>query len=114
MFADDTYMAPKNISIIECSLNMDLAAVDLWLQANKLSCKSSKTIYMTISSRKNLTKAKFMNLKMDGCPIEHKSSTKLLGVHIDDIMLTWDDQIKHISSRVSNALRMLYLAIKIN
>ena len=49
---------------------------------------------MTIGSRQNLTKAKFMNLKMDNWPIEHKPSTKLLGVHSDE-MLTWDDQIKH-------------------
>ena len=41
-------------------------------------------------SRQNL-----MNLKMDDRPIEHKPSTKLLWVHIDE-MLTWDNQIKHI------------------
>ena len=45
---------------------------------------------MTIGSRQNLTKAKFMNLKMDNRPIEHKHSNKLLGVHIDE-MLTWDN-----------------------
>ena len=28
---------------------------------------------MTIDSRQNLTKAKFMNLKMDDWPIEHKN-----------------------------------------
>ena len=28
-------------------------------------------------------------------------------------MRTWDDQIKHISSKVSNGLRMLYLARKL-
>ena len=56
--------------------------------------------------------AKFMNLELDDRPIEHKSSTKLLGVHIDE-MLTWDNQIKHISSKVSNGLRMLYLARKL-
>ena len=28
-----------------------------------------------------------------------------MGVHIDDT-LTWDNQIKHISSKVSNGLRM--------
>ena len=49
---------------------------------------------------------------MDGWPIEHKPCTKLLGVHIDE-MLTWDDQIKHISSKVSNGLRMLHLARKL-
>ena len=50
-----------------------------------------------------------MNLELDNRPIEHKPSTKLLGVHIDE-MLTWDNQIKHISSKVSNSLRLLYLA----
>ena len=50
-----------------------------------------------------------MNLELDNRPIEHK----LLGVHIDE-MLTWDNKIiKHISSKVSNGLRMLYLARKL-
>ena len=55
---------------------------------------------MTIGSRQNLANAKFMNLELDNRPIEHKPSTKLLGVHIDE-MLNWDNQIKHISSKVS-------------
>ena len=93
------------------SLNSDLIAVHNWLKTNKLSCNTSKTSYMTIGSRQNLANAKFMNLELDDRPIEHKPSTKLLGVHIDE-MLTWDNQIKHISSKVSNGLRMLYLAKK--
>ena len=67
---------------------------------------------MTIGSRQNLPNAKFINLELDNRTIEHKSSTKLLGAHIDE-MLTWDNQIKHISSKVSNGLRMLYLASKL-
>ena len=68
---------------------------------------------MTIGSWRNLAKAcKFMDLKMVDKPIENKPCTKLLGVHIDDT-LTWDNQIKHISSKVSNGLRMLYLARKL-
>ena len=55
---------------------------------------------MTIGSWQNLANAKFMNLVLDNRPIEHKPSTKLLGVHIDE-MLNWDNQIKHISSKVS-------------
>ena len=47
---------------------------------------------MIIGSRQNLANAKLMNLEF-----EHKPSTKLFGVHIDE-MLTWDNQIKHISS----------------
>ena len=67
---------------------------------------------MTIGSKQNLAKAKFMNLKMADRRIEHKPSTKVLGVHIDD-MLPWDNQMKHISSKVSSGLRMLYLARKL-
>ena len=66
---------------------------------------------MTICSRQNLAKAKFMNIKMNDTPIEHKPSTKLLGIHIDE-MLTCDNQIKDISSKVSNGLLLLYLARK--
>ena len=44
-------------------------------------------------------------------PIEHKPSSKLLGVHIDDT-LTCDNQIEHIS-QVFKGLRMLYLARKL-
>ena len=53
-----------------------------------------------------------MNLEFDNRPIGHKPSTKLLGVHIDE-MLTWDNQIKQILSKVFNGLRMLYLARKL-
>ena len=93
-------------------INSDLIAVHNWLKTNKLSCNTSKTSYMTIGSRQKLANANFMNLELDDRPIEHKPSTKLLGVHTDE-MLTWDNQIKHISSKVSNGLRMLYLARKL-
>ena len=75
MCADDTHIA---ISTTECFLNSDLAAVHNWPKTNKLSCNTSKTSCMTIGSRQNLAKAKFMNLKMDDRPIKHKSCTKLL------------------------------------
>ena len=98
MFADDTYLttAHEDISTIECSLNSDLTAVHNWLKTKKLSCNTSKTCYITIGSRQNMANAKFMNLELDNRPIERKSSTKLLGVHIDE-MLSLDNQIKHTS-----------------
>ena len=109
MFADDTYitMANENINHIENMLNDDLAAVENWLKTNKLSCNTKKTSYMTIGSRQNLSKGKTMDLYIDNEAIKHKPSTKLIGVHIDET-LTWDDHIKHVISKVSNGLRMLY------
>ena len=90
----------KKSKSAHCSLNSDLTAVHNWLKTRKLSWNTSKTSYMRIGSRQNLAKAKFMNLKVDDKPIaaiEHKASAKLLEVYIDE-MLTWDNQIKHISS----------------
>ena len=87
-FADDTYIttAHEDISTIECFFNSGLAAVHNWLKTNKLSCNTSKICRMTIGSKQNLAKAKFMNVKMDDRRIEHKPSTKFLGVHIDDML----------------------------
>ena len=87
----------KKSKSAHCSLNSDLTAVHNWFKTSKFSWNTSKTSYMRIGSRQNLATAKFMNLKMDDSPIEHKPSTKLLEVYIDE-MLTWDKQIKHISS----------------
>ena len=55
--------------------------------------------YITIecSLNSDVTAAHNNNLEFDNRPIEHKPSTKLFVVHIDE-MLTWDNQIKHISS----------------
>ena len=75
MCADDTHIA---ISTTECFLNSELAAVHNWPKTDKLSCNTSKTSCRTIGLRRNLAKAKFMNLKMDDRPIKHKSCTKLL------------------------------------
>ena len=88
MFADDRHVttAHEDVSTFECSLNSDLTAVNNWLKTNKLSCNTSKTSYMTIGSRQNLANAKFMNLEKDNRPTEHKPSTKLLGVHIDEML----------------------------
>lgn len=81
MLADDTCITTthEDISTTECSLRSDLAAVYDWLQKNNLSCNTSRTSYMTIDSRHNLSKAKFMNLKMDDRPIEHKPSNQVNG-----------------------------------
>ena len=39
--------------------------------------------------------------------MEKKTTTKLLGVYIDEAM-SWDNQISHIITKVQNVVRMLY------
>ena len=109
MFADDTYITTSGNDIegVEQILNKDLEEVDKWLKTNKLSCNSKKTNYMMIGSRQNLEKVNNIDLTMSYQAIERKRCTKLLGLHIDELVL-WDDHIQHITSKVSNGLRMQY------
>ena len=53
MYADDTHLtfASNNILNINTVLNEDLARVEKWLIANKLTLNASKTEVMLIGSR---------------------------------------------------------------
>ena len=86
MYDDDTHLtfARNNIQNINTVLNDDLARVEKWLTANKLTLNASKTEFMLIGSRQRLST--FHNppsLMIDGAPITQVISTKSLGVHID-------------------------------
>ena len=50
MYADDTHLSFANNSIenIDLKLNEDLATVNKWLTANKLTLNTSKTEFMLI------------------------------------------------------------------
>ena len=56
MYADDTHLtfASNNMKDIEFYLNQDLANVNQWLIANKLTLNQSKTEFMLIGSRQRL------------------------------------------------------------
>ena len=110
MFADDTYITVPGVitsSDIEPKLKCDLEAIEKWLATNRLCCNTSKTSYMTVGSRRSIIASKYMTLSIHGKPIEKKTTTKLLGVHIDE-SLSGDNQISHILTKVENGVRMLY------
>ena len=111
MFADDTYITVPGVSSssdIDPTLKCDLEAIEKWLAINRLSCNTSNTSYITVGSRRSIIASKDMTvLSIYGKPIEKKTTTKLLGVHIDE-SLSWDNQISHILTKVQNGLRMLY------
>jgi hypothetical protein len=58
MFADDTNISASAESVgeLEEKLNTDLSNIYQWLVANKLTLNVSKTEYMIIGSRNNLSK----------------------------------------------------------
>ena len=87
MFADDTNISAsaESVNELEEKLNTDLSNIYQWLVANKLTLNVSKTEYMIIGSRNNLSKINVdPTIKIGGESINRVKTTKSLGVVIDD------------------------------
>ena len=109
MYADDTHLtfASNCVDTINEVLNRDLAKVNEWLIANKLTLNASKTEFMLIGSRQRLcTFDKSPSLSIDDKSIKHVSSTKSLGVHIDE-NLSWNVHIETIAKKIASGLGAL-------
>ena len=69
---------------IDRNLNEDLSRVNNWLTANKLTLNTSKTEFILIGSRQRLSTFDIsLSLIIDGAPVSQTTSTKSLGVYID-------------------------------
>ena len=85
MFADDTTLTAcgKSLLEIESKINSDLANVNAWHLANKLSLNLVKTEYLLIGSRSkinNLTSEP--NIVINNRPIKRVTETKSLSILI--------------------------------
>lgn len=111
LFADDTnaFMKGTNINDTIDSLNIELAKVAVWFDANQLSLNIKKTHYMIFSNR-HVTSAKFVHIK--GLRIEQVYCTKFLGVFIDD-KLTWKEHIMYTKNKISKCIGMLHKVSKV-
>jgi hypothetical protein len=103
-FADDTNISASAESVEE-KLNTDLSNIYQWLVANKLTLNVSKTEYMIIGSRNNLSKINVdPTIKIGGESVNRVKTTNSLGVVIDD-KLKREDHIDSISKKVSKRNR---------
>ena len=72
--------------------------------ANKLTLNVSKTEYMIIGSRHNLSKIKVdPTIKIGGESIKRVKTTKSLGLVIDE-KLKWENHVASISKKVSSGI----------
>ena len=85
LFADDSslYYSHKNSQTLLETVNFELSKVTLWIQANKLSLNLQKTNYMFFS---NTIKVLPGDVSFNNVLIDRVSSTKFLGLHIDEQM----------------------------
>ena len=110
-------------------INKELQEICNWFQANKLSVNAGKTNYMVLGTHHNTRKfidinqninvlnesestnsrdleKEKLNIKLDGVSLNRVSSTKFLGVIIDE-NLTWKNHIDAISKTISRNTGML-------
>ena len=87
LFADDTNLTVAGISIqgIESNMNRDLAYVNEWLLANKLSLNVVKTEFILIGSAQKLNSIVIQpNIEINQVKINQVGNATVLGVEIDD------------------------------
>ena len=115
MYADDTsiHHSSKDIAQLNAVLNEELRGLDRWLKGNKLSLNVAKTCSMLITTKqkkKYLTAAnQALQPSIREEHIEVICNTKYLGVQIDE-NLTWKNQIKSVTEKVSRAIGFLKFA----
>jgi len=103
MYADDTSLtiAADNLNNLETLMNADLQGVSEWLLAKKLSLNVTKTEYILLGSEPKIASIpKQAIFKIRNTPIKQVTSSKLLGVHIDET-LSWSAHIDNIAKKVS-------------
>ena len=95
MYADDTHItyADVDVNSIQFNLNHDLGNLKKWLISNKLTLNTTKTEFMLIGSRQELsTLSSQPKLSNDNVLIEKVTSVKSLGIFIDE-NLRWQMHI---------------------
>ena len=106
VYADDTSLtyASADLKSIDNCINYDLNGVYIWLSANKLTLNLTKTEVLLIASRQKLsTFSKTPSFSINDYTVKEVSSTKSLGVLIDQ-NLNWECQIQSISKKIASAL----------
>ena len=85
MYADDSnlFIEGSDLVILQNIMNRELIKVSRWLKLNKLSLNIDKTHFMVFKKRRQ--RVDFVPvIQIDSNPISQISSTKFLGVLIDE------------------------------
>ena len=109
IFADDTNISVNATTVgqISVKLNTEIKKIHAWLTANKLTLNTTKTEFMIIGSKHNLTKVQSdPTITIGNNNIKRVYQTKSLGVIIDD-KLNWEENILSICKKTSKGIGML-------
>ena len=97
-------MAGVSIQEIESNMNRDLAHVNEWLLANKLSLNVVKTEFILIGSAQKLNSIVIQpNIEINQVKINQVGNATVLGVEIDD-RLSWHSHIDKVAKKVTSGI----------
>ena len=113
IFADDTnlFISDSNLERALHTFNNELLTLQKWFIANKLSLNINKTHSMLFTSS-SLARSVPLSLNIAGSPINQVSTTKFLGMYIDE-KLNWSAHINYISSKLAKSIGILKKVHKI-
>jgi len=96
LFADDTniFLSTKNAAHLFPTTNEELDHLSCWFKAKKLSLNIKKTHYMLFSGH-NYRSTLAPNVLLDGVKLLSATSTKFLGVNIDNT-LSWKPHLNQL------------------
>ena len=110
MFAEDKnlFFSHSDINILFEKMNKELTNGSNWFNANKLSLnvKKNKFSFFHKSSKKDNIPLQLPNLNINGFTTERESSTKFLGVWIDE-NLTRRDHIHTVENEIAKNVVLL-------
>ena len=109
LFADDTnaLATDQNLNDLINKTNTELISVSNWFKSNKLSLNAAKTNFIAFHKHRTHIDPTSIELFIENSRIINVSSTKFLGVHINE-SLTWDDHISCVSKKISRNIGILY------
>ena len=107
MYADDTtiHIKGNTMSNIENYLQEDLGNILKWCECNNMNINIQKTNSMLIGSKRKLA-GKDMQIKICNMALTPSNCQKVLGIYIDKT-LSWTEQVKKVSSKLSTSIALL-------
>ena len=105
-FADDTtlLLGHKNHRYLKYCVESDLAIVQDWFNANKLTLNINKSTFMIFSP--NHTKTCELEITLNGITLPRTNNTKFLGTWIDE-KLVWSHHLKNLRTKLLSKLGLL-------
>ena len=103
-YADGTtfYILDSNLTILKQNANRDLNLIQDWCSANRMVINIKKSHFLVINQPQNP-----LSLSINNQKLQQKSSSVLLGFHINDA-LCLSNHVTHIAHKISSHLPLFY------